>query len=396
MAIIATLLVMLFAAWKIYGWYFRSTNNPEPFNKNITFVGNDDRHYNYSQAMQNTDGSIVIASVLSGYRKPQPEVSLIKLSPLGKFEWEKIIHFTQPTFWNLVPSIIRRNKGIQSLNIQSINFVDGSYYLLLNRFNGKMKEPYILKLDVQGKLLTSTKIKLEMERFAPTQSFMQNNYAYLSYLDLKSKMLCLAKLDIKTGNVINNPMLFYKQDSLLVRALTADKADTTVSVTAYDRKTGCSFYMYTRTNDLKEYFRTQPGSEFTVLKYFGDKLYGVVKEDSLLQIVDLTSLSKPLILVTDKPPYQDFRARDLQIINGNLYVIFDAKNAMNKEFRYDAFVRKYSPDGDKPKEYLMQGKGMESPQRIFATADKQIIVIGFSTSTSLDRGVRVFASKFPL
>jgi hypothetical protein len=54
MAIIATLLVMLFAAWKIYGWYFRSTNNPEPFNKNITFVGNDDRHYNYSQAMQNT------------------------------------------------------------------------------------------------------------------------------------------------------------------------------------------------------------------------------------------------------------------------------------------------------------------------------------------------------
>jgi len=396
LGLIGCIIVLSLLSLLIFGWYDKAVNNPEPSNKHITFVGNDKKLYDNCTSSQNADGSIIIASVLSRYRTPLNQISLIKLSPIGKFMWEKKISFARFTFWDLIPGILRGGKGRQDLNLLGINFVDGKYYLLLNRFNLKVNEPYILTFDAKGKLSNTTKIKLEMEKTAPAKSIMQKNFAYLGYQDLPSKLLCLAKLDIKTGNVINNSMLFYKQDSLSIYTIAADQADTTVSMTAYDGKNGCSYYMYTKSAELQEYFRTKPSSQFTVLKYIGARLYGVVKDDSLLQIVDLTSLSKPLIVVSDTPPDKNFRAKDLQLINGNFYVTIDVINPKAKEYGVDVIVRRYTPNREKPREYLIRGRGSETSFRLFATADKQLIVLGNSTSTKLERSMKVFASKFPL
>jgi hypothetical protein len=285
---------------------------------------------------------------------------------------------------------------VQHLNILGINNVDNKYYLLLNRYNRKVYEPYILIFNSDGKRLSTKKVKLQMVKIAPAVATMHEKFAWLSYLDLPNKMLCLAKLDIKTGEVLNNSMLFFKQNRLYQTAIAADQADTTVAITAYDRKAGCSFYEYSKTTDLKEYFRTKPTSKFTVLKYIGDKLYSVVKEDSLLDVVDVTDLQKPLIIMSEKPAFKDFIARDLQIINGNIYVTFDAESQKGKSYLYDTVIHKYTSFKELPKEYLIQGKGAEQAINIYGTNDKQIMVIGQSTSTAGGKGMRVFATKFAL
>lgn len=395
LAIIGVIIIMLYASWQIYGWVYRGTNNPEPFNKNLTFVGNDNRNYSSSKTYQNMDGSIIIASVMIKMTSPHKEIDIMKLSSTGKLLWEKTFSFARFTFWDLVPAIIRRGRDVQHLEIQGINLVDGKYYLLVNRYNGSMFEPFILTLDTSGKKLSSGKVKLELDMEAPVKSIMQNNYAYMSYLDLATKMLCFAKIDVKTANIIINPMLFYKQDSLLINTIAVDKADTTVSMTAYDSKKGCSIYMYTPTLDLKEYIRTEPTSEFTFLKYIGDKLYGVVKEDSLLRIVDLTSFVRPLIVFTDTPPYKDFRAKDLSLINGNFFVALDVDNPQATDYRRDVVIRKYTPNGEEPKEYVIQGKRTENAYKLYPLSDQNLIVIG-SSSMNLNNGFRVFATKFKL
>jgi len=271
--LISVITLLFVASWMYYGWHYRTPDNPVPDNKNLTFIGNDNRFYYNSKACQLKDSSIVIASVLARPKKNRDAVSIMKLSPGGMFLWEKKFSFAKLSFWDFVPAVIRKGKGHQFLNTLSINNLDGKYYILLVRYNLKVLEPFLLTLDSNGNLLNSDKVNLKLDRYTPIKSFMQNNYAYLSYLDTMVKMICVAKLNIKTGDVINNSLLFYKQDSLYFNAITADKADTTISLTAYDSKNGCSYYMYTPQYGLKEYFRTEPSSEFTILKYIDEKLY---------------------------------------------------------------------------------------------------------------------------
>jgi hypothetical protein len=380
----------------IYGFIFRNTNNPEPLNKNLTFVGNNNSSYTNCKTFQNPDSTIIIASVMTKISSPHQKISIMKLSSVGKHLWEHEFRFSRFSLWDIVPAILRRNKGMQYLNIQGINLVDDKYFLLVNRFNGKVSEPFILTLDKSGKLLNSKRIDLELSLHASTKTFMQNNYAYMAYLDLTAKMLCLAKIDVKTSDILINPMLFYKQDSLYINAITVDKNDEMVSLTAYDSKVGCSFYAYTKDDDLKEYFRTEPTSEFTVLKYIGDKLYGVVKEDSLMRVVDLTSLSRPLIVFSDTPEYVKYKARDITIVNNAFYIAYDVDNPSDKDYRNDVALRKYTSAQEKPVEHLFQGKGYEAVYKIYTLQDKHLVVIGSSSSMSLNKGLRIFATKVAL
>jgi len=396
LGLIGIVVLLFIASWLIYGWYYRTTNNPQPDNKKITFVGNVNRSHYYSKACQLKDGSIAIASVLSRSDKIRDNISIIKLSAEGEFLWEHKFAFAKLSFWDFVPALLRKGKGHQYIKTLSIDFTDDKYYLLLNRYNLKIYEPHILTLDSQGKLLNSYKMQLKISLNTSSKGFIQNNFAYLSYLDQTDKILYVAKLDIKTGDLINKSMLFFKQNDLNLTAFAADKADTTISLTAYDSKKGCSFYMYTPKDDLKEYFRTSPNTEITVLKYIDDKLYGIIKEDSLLRIVDLTSLSKPLILETDIPRYKRFKVKDLQFINGDFYVCMDVTNQDKHEFSNDIVINKYSHTNETSSGYLIQGKNYETASYLFKTADNQMIVIGNSGSMKPGKSYRVFASKFKL
>lgn len=394
--LIGLAVILFIASWLYYGWHYRTPDNPKPDNDNFTFIGNDNRNYYNSKACQLKDSSIVITSVLSKPKRFRDGISIIKLSPEGNFLWEKKFAFANLSFWDFVPAVIRKGKGYQFVNALNINFLDGNYYILLVRYNLKVLEPFLLKLDLNGKLLSSVKVNLKLDRYTSIKSFMQHNYAYLSYLDTMDKMICVAKLNIKTGDIINNSMLFYKQDSLYFNAITADRADTTISLTAYDKKKGCSYYMYTPTNGLEEYFRTEPSSEFTLLKYINEKLYGVVKEDSLQRIVDLTSLSKPLILFTDIPEYKYYKAKDLLIVNGDFYVCLDVINRDKHGLNKDIVINKYAKNNEKSTVYIIQGKKYENASYLFRTTDNQMLVIGNSSSMKLGRGYRVFTGKFKL
>lgn len=394
--IAALVIALLYSSWMIIGFVYRSSNNPESANKNLTFVGNDNRSYLNSKIYQNADSTIIIVSVLSKITSPHQQINIMKLSNIGKPVWEKRFRFAKVILWDLVPAILRRNKGVQYLNIQGINLVGDKYHILVNRFNGKVYEPYILVVDKEGILQEQHRIDLELELNTSTKTFMQNNYAYMSYLDLTAKMICFAKIDVKTAEVVLNPMLFYKQDSLYINAIAVDKNDDMVFLTAYDSKVGCSFYAYTKDEDLKEYFRTEPTSEFTALKFINAKLYGVVKEDSLMRVVDLTSLSKPMVVFSDTPAHKKYRVRDLTIINNSFYLAFDVDNPNDKNYRNDVLIKKYLSPSQEPVEHLIQGKGFETVYGLYPLPHKSMLVIGNSSSMSLNKGLRVYATKIPL
>ncbi len=392
LGVIIGFVLLVIAVMQIRGWIYINQDNPEPSNKNITFIGKSRGFYVYGKSFQQFDGSIITASTLNDIFTDRDYISLIKLSSKGIFEWEKKIQFASKNIWTMMQSPFKSEISAPHLEILGINLQNDKYYLLLNRTNNLDNQLYILTLNSKYQLINTQKIKLELENCTNLTAFMQNSFAHLCYLDETNKMLCQAKINITDGKIIHNAMLFYQQKGLYINAIAADKADTTASISAYDKRKGCSFYMYLKSSDLKEYFRTEPTSEFTVLKYIGDKLYGIVKEDSLLEIVDMTSLRKPLIVVNDRPAFQNFRAKDIQIMNGNIYVLLQVENS--KQTDWDIVVRRFAAPGEKPKDYLIQGKRLEMACEIFPTADKHFLVLGQSFSLRKGKLLKIFATVF--
>jgi len=123
---------------------------------------------------------------------------------------------------------------------------------------------------------------------------------------------------------------------------------------------------------------------------------GVVKEDSLLRILDLTSLSKPLILFTDIPEYIHYQAKDLQIVNGDFYVCLNVINRNNNALNKDILVCKYAKNNEKSTVFIIRGKKYENASYLFRTTDNRMLVIGNSNSMKTGKGYRVFTGKFKL
>jgi hypothetical protein len=395
LAVVGTIIVVFFAIWKVYGWAYRNANNPEPFNKNLTFIGNDNRTYMFSKTVQNPDSSIVIASVLIKMTSLHKEIDVMKLSSTGQLLWEKEFPFERFSMWDMVPGLIRRGRDAQQLEIQGINLVEGKYYLLLYRYNDAVYAPYILTLDADGKMLGYKKVPLAITMSSP-HSYMQDNYAYMSYLDNAVKKLFLVKVDIRNGTILDKASLPYSQDSLYINTIIADKADSTVSLTAYDSQQGCSLYQYTKAGNLKEVFRTKPDTDYTVLTYLNNKLYGVANTDSLVMITDLSDALAPKVILSDKPGYPKVRGRGLLQRGKDLYLVIDVDNPQAKVYRHDVLIRKYTSDKIKPSDYLIQGKRNEYTYKIYPLKDGKQIVIGSSLSMSLNKGFRVFATKIAM
>jgi hypothetical protein len=394
LAVFIILLTLVLALMLYQGWYNRLQNMPEPTNKNMTFVGNDSAWYQYSKACQSSDGSIIIASSLMKKGRIRDEVSIIKLSPDGNFLWEKKFTFARTTVWDLIPAVFRKNKGHQNLQIAGISQSDNKYYVLLTRRNDRLDEPFVLEISAEGRLLKSTLVKLEIQNGASHKAFLQNGIAWLAFLDYKDKMLNLAKIGLKTPEVKLNAMLFFKQDSLHIKNIIADPKDSTAAIIAYDKQKGCSFYLYNKKFDLKEYFRTASGSEFTVLKYVNNKLLGVIREDSLLEIIDVTVYDKPLIPVQEIIMDKEFRPTALLENDGNFYVCLDTYPKGGKRSGQDIELRKYNSKGEKISTAAIGGKYSESAFGLFAGKDSTLIVIGRSLSGKFRSGIRLFVSKF--
>jgi hypothetical protein len=392
--LVVVFLASLFTVWNMFGWLLISVDNPEPGDSNLAFVGKDPRFYNYSMACQNADGTLAIASALSDRKSTRDAVSIIRLAADGSFAGEHVFTFARPSFWSVVPWFLRGGKGHQYLRIVGLEANQNGYYLLLTRQKGAKQEPFILELNDSGKLTKQTPIPLHIEAGAQMTALLQDGYTYLVFLNGSEKLLNLAKIDLANAEVVMNPMLFYKQRNLRINSVAANPADTTISITAYDDEKGCSFYQYTPATDLKEYFRTAPGSEFTVLKHIGDRLISVIREDSLLEVMDLIIFDKPVIAVLDTLPGIDFRATDITELDGDFYVSLDFSLQNAEKNTQNIQVRKYAKDGSKSLPYLIQGSDYETAKGIFPTSDGHLIVIGNSSSRQADKGPRVFTSKF--
>jgi hypothetical protein len=395
-SVVVVIISLVLAAWLMGGWFFKLQDKLEPPQENMTFVGSDSAWYQYSKACQGTDGSIIIASTLSKNGRIRDDISILKLSPQGSFLWEKKFTFARTTIWDFIPAFIRRNKGHQYVQIAGISQSDNKFYILLTRRHDKLDEPFMLEINANGELVKSTPIKLNIENGASRQAFLQNDSAYLAYLDYKDKMVNLAKIDLKTSEIKLSAVLFFKQDSLLINDIIADPKDSTVSIIAYDNKKGCSFYRYTKQFDLKEYFRTAPGSEFTVLQYNENKLYGVIREDSLLEVIDLTVYDKPLIVVKDILLEEKFRPSGLLMHNGTYYVTLDEFGENIKTHGQDIDFRKYDGMGKLVFNATIGGWNYETCFGLFDGADSTIIVLGRSLDVKYNKGTRIFVSKFKM
>lgn len=392
--LVVLFLLSLFTVWNMFGWLSRSVDNPEQPNKSFAFAGNDPRFYNYTKACQNSDGSFAIASALSDRKSNLDAVSIIRLAADGSFAGEHVFTFARPSLWTVAPWFVRGGKGHQNIRTLGISPSEKGYQLLLTRRKADMEELFILDLNDMGELTDTKPVKLQIEADTQLGALLQNGYAFLTFLNGTEKLFNLAKIDLASAEVVMNPMLFYRQQNLRINAVAADPADTTVSIVAYDEEKGCSFYQYTPQTDLKEYFRTAPGSEFTVLKHIGERLISVIREDSLLEVMDLIIFDKPVIAVLDTLPGMEFRAIDIAELDGDYYVCLDFYPRGNEQHAQNIQVRKYGQDGLKPLPYLIQGRGYETAKAIFTTSDRHLLVIGNSSSRQTDKGSRVFTSKF--
>ncbi len=353
---------------------------------NTILLGTQAGDYHFSTTCQMQDGVIMIASVLSPRSGKQDLVSVIKLSANGEFIGEQIFPLHKESILSLLK---QKGKG-QSLRTHQISHHQNHFYVLLTAQAKQTEIPYILKLDQNGSLLETLKVDLELESGTSIKTCVNAEILYLSYLNNREKMLCVSKIDLLSARVLQTSVRFFRHKNLSINAVAANPADSIFSVVAYDKELGCSFFQYTPQTDLKEMFRTQPATDITALKYFENKLYGAVKEDSLLEVIDLTELGKPLIRVTDIPSAKDFRLVDLVLDKAGFHLLAKSYNLVDEKKSFMAEIISYNPDGSSAAEKSFPINESDTLRQIIDDNGTPVFILGEGSDYMESKASRIF------
>lgn len=364
----------------------------EPESENMTFFGTQQGSYQYSTACQADDGTIMIASVLTPDSGKTDKVSIIKLSANGDFLWEKAFDLKEKSWLDF----LKRDKDLPLRTLQ-ISFYQNQYYVVLtqtDKLSSRQELPFILQISPDGDLLASKPVELILLKGSSVQSCLNGDKLYLSYIDQNDKALFLSRIDLLTAEVLQTYVSFIRQKNLVINAVAADPADSVISVVAYDKEYGCSFFRYTPQTDLKELFRTQINTDIKVLKYYNGRLYGAVKEASLLEVIDLTNQAKPLIKVTDNSFANDFRLIDMTIVNGYFTVLVKTGlDNPDKADKIEALLLTYNMDGQRVVALTYHSNDYDSEKQILAVLANPIFILGESSDISDSGKSRLFIKK---
>lgn len=359
----------------------------EPQYDNMTVIGTRQGSYHHSTACQSEGGAVLIASIISPEDGKADKVSIIKLSPEGDFLWEQAFALGKKPLLHF----LKHDKAEQSLRTLQISFLQNHYYVVLTSQEQQSEAPSILRINQDGSLLEVQKVDLELASGTSIKTFISGDKLYLSYIDSQDKMLSLSQIDLLTAEVLRTSVRFIRQKNLVINDVAADPADSIVSVVAYDKQFGCSFFQYTPKTDLKEVFRTQIATDIKVLRYENNMLYGAVIEDSLLKIIDLTDLGKPLVKVSDVPSAKDFRLIDLHVSDIKFHVL--AKTRHVKETGAEdilAELLSYNFDGSLADKKEYESSDYDHEKQILALPNRPTFILGESSGGSDSNKFRIF------
>lgn len=384
---------------------YRTTSTQKPSimqsAKSQESAGNDVRSYQGSKTYPLKDGSIAVLSVLKPSNAGSDAISFIRLSPDGEVLLENIFELQQVRLLNKIKSLLQpseRRFKIEILGVtgESIDLKDPLIYVLVLLRRGSQTDLYRLALTQDGNKSFWDRIDLQIHSDTQIKAFLDEFVSFVGYLNKQEKLLCLATVMLNNATLTDNAMLFYRQDSLHINSIAgnailaveknryyakARNSGTLAWMTAYNSKKGCSFYSHTRPKALVEHFRTNPKTDILLLKYIEDKLYGVVKEDSLLEIIDFTDFDKPVIKVMFQPSYSDFRVNDLHLIDGSFIVLLNHNT-----------IFKFVPQSEL---HLVIGWGEELHSgSIIPLSDGQFFLIANSMKVLSDNRHRLFIRKF--
>lgn len=385
---------------KSYNWV-----NVESSNKNIRFIDKLGYHYWYRASHQNSDGSIYVLSSMSDRSWFKNYASIIKLAPDGKVLWETKTKIDKFKWIDLLPHIFRNQENFREtdIGIYAFSVWQDKIYMLVFEDKGKTSEAQIWSFDLQGKLLEKRAVNYSLESDAQIRIAMQNNSVYISKLGEKDKLIHLIKINCKDAKLVFDNTIKPVQKIPQVWALASDKADSTVVISVIDNKTEAfTIYEYTDRVGIKEHYRSQPLYRVETMTFTDGKLFGSERNGNLIQVKDITQPNNPKILVQDKLNVKG-GASDLLVKGDSVFVgiTYWTKNTIDKKKtnfspeNMEVMVRKYTPAG-KPVDYLLQGKSTEMFGNMYILPDNQLLVLGYSFSTSYLHCMRLFATKFKL
>lgn len=370
------------------------TDNVESFNRNMQLIGKDRGYYYFGKAFQNPDGTLYTASLLTDRSHLREYAMIQKLDANLDLIWERKSRLDRFNIKDLLPAVLQRSDPKLHYEVVDITLRDKTIYVLAWDKSDFKPVPLILHFDQDGQLLRRVKVDLFLATNAYPSTRFYQGFAYICYLDQADKMLCLAQIDPASGKVVNTAMKFWNKLNPEYNSLVFNAADSTAAIALYDHKSNLSSFFTVRGKSITEHFRTAPGTLIRTLEYLDGRMYGVVQEYSLLQIIDLTNPNLPLVNMSDKLGYKNYQVCGLTKLQESFYLALNVPVDFGmKTQQGDIFVVKYSAV-DKPAPYRIGGMRFDLAEQIFATVDSQVAVMGTSFSHRPSVGLRNFASKF--
>lgn len=392
--------LLILAIIALYGWsellwlQQARTDNVESFNRNMHLIGKDRGYYYFGKAFQNPDGTVYTASLLTDRYQLREYAIIQKLNKDLNLLWERKSRLDRFNIKDLLPAVLQRSDPKLHYEVVDITLRDKTIYVLAWDKSDFKPVPLILHFDQNVQLLRRVKVNLTLETNAYPSTRFHNGFAYICYLSQEDKMLCLAQIDPVSGEIVNTAMKFWNKLNPEYNSFAFNPADSTAAIALYDYKSNLSSYLTVRGDSFTEHFRTAPGTLIRTLEYLDGRMYGVVQEDSLLQIIDLTNPNLPLVNMSDKPVYKNYQVCGLTKLQESFYLTLNVPVDFGKKTQQgDVFVIRYSAV-DKPAPYRIGGMWFDLAEQIFATADSQVAVMGTSFSHRPSVGLRNFASKF--
>jgi len=391
--------VILLAIITVYGWdelrwhSLSKKENVEPYNKNMQLIGNDRGFYYFGNACSDSDGSLYLASALTDRNNLKEYAVIQKLDSKLNLLWERKTRLDKFAPKDILPSILRKDPSQLSFDIRQVTVFKDKLFAMSMKNLETEHIPFILEFDLNGKLLNKYDIDLHLEKNAYPSTLISKGFGYICYLNHKDKMLCLSRIDLTNGKITDTSMKFWNKlkPDYNRFAISADDSTAFIALDDYSQKN--SSFLTSKKSMVTEHFRTASGIQIKDVELLGDKIYGVVKEDSLLQIVDLTNPQIPLVIITDSTSYGSYQICGIARQDDNFYLALNVAGSFaNTSQQDDIIVIKYAPDAS-PEMFVIGGRKFDLATRIMTTADKKIIVLGTSFSHKPSVGLRNFVSR---
>lgn len=385
---------------KSYGW-----ENLEQSNKNIRFVDKLGYHYWFTDSFQISDGSVYILSSMSDRSWFKNYASIIKLDPTGKVLWETKTKIDRFKWIDFLPRVCRKqeNPRESDIGIYAFSMWNNKIYALVFEDKGNKSEAQIWSFDLQGKLLDKKVVNYSLESDASIKIAMHNNSIYISKMGAQDKQIHLVKISCQEAKLVYDKIINADQSIPQVSDLAIDEADSSVAISVNDNKTEVfTIYKHTDQDDIKEHYKSEPLHRVEALDFVDGKLYIAERKDNELQVKDITHLHNPQVLLADKlnikAGVSDLLIKGNSVFIGLMYGTENKnvkKNTNIQPLNLEVMVRQYSLNG-KYTDYSLQGKSTEMFGNMYIMPDNQLLVLGYSFSTSYKKCMRVFATLFKL